>query len=57
MDGDGLSDGDEITAGTDLLNADTDGDGIKDGDDTEPLVVSDDGESTTSTLLVWVPGE
>ena len=32
-DGDGLSDADELTIGTDLNNPDTDGDGIPDGDE------------------------
>jgi hypothetical protein len=41
-DSDGVSNGDEITNGTDPLNADTDGDGVNDGqeatDGTDPLI-------------------
>jgi len=40
-DGDGLDDGDEVTRGTDPLDADSDGDGLDDGDEvtrgTDPL--------------------
>ena len=46
-DGDGLSDDDEATAGSDPLNPDTDGDGIGDstevGDPTAPTDTDDDG--------------
>lgn len=37
-DNDGLSNQDEIIAGSDLFNPDTDGDGMLDGEDPEPLV-------------------
>ena len=35
---DGISDGDEITAGMNPLDPDSDNDGIPDGVDTQPLV-------------------
>lgn len=37
-DNDGLSNQNEVIAGTDLFNPDTDGDGMLDGEDPEPLV-------------------
>ena len=37
FDGDGLSNADELTMGTDPFQPDTDGDGIPDGSDTTPL--------------------
>jgi hypothetical protein len=47
-DSDGVSNGDEITNGTDPLNADTDGDGVNDGqeatDGTDPLNSDTDGD-------------
>ncbi|MCK4342678.1 MAG: hypothetical protein KAY37_13250, partial [Phycisphaerae bacterium] len=47
-DGDGLSDGDEVEAGTDPLKADTDGDGLSDSEEadlgTDPLVSDTDGD-------------
>ena len=47
-DGDGLSDTDESTRGTDPNNEDTDGDGLKDGDEvargTNPLLADTDGD-------------
>ena len=48
-DGDGLSDSDEVTRGTDPNDPDSDGDGLKDGDEvnkhgTEPLVSDTDGD-------------
>ena len=47
-DGDGLSDADEATVGSDPNNADTDGDGLSDGDEvwehsTNPLESDTDG--------------
>ena len=47
-DGDGLSDGEEITRGTNPLLADTDGDGLSDGEEitraTNPLLADTDGD-------------
>ncbi|MEZ5559752.1 MAG: Ig-like domain-containing protein [Pseudomonadales bacterium] len=48
-DGDGLSDADEIAAGSDPLDADTDRDGLSDGDEintygTSPVMVDADGD-------------
>ena len=55
-DNDGLSNQDEIIAGSDLFNPDTDGDGMLDGEDPEPLVsdldrdgVGDDDEIAAGT--------
>ncbi|MCO4744831.1 MAG: hypothetical protein KC912_08580 [Proteobacteria bacterium] len=41
-DGDGVSTADEVEAGTDPDNPDTDGDGLLDGDDPDPLVDESD---------------
>jgi hypothetical protein len=55
-DNDGLSNQDEVIAGSDLFNPDTDGDGMLDGEDPEPLVsdrdrdgVGDDDEVAAGT--------
>ena len=49
-DGDGISDADEISDGTDPLDADTDGDGLNDGDEadegTDPTNPDTDGDGT-----------
>jgi hypothetical protein len=46
-----VSNGDEITNGTDPLNSDTDGDGVNDGqeatDGTDPLNSDTDGDGVT----------
>lgn len=53
-DGDGKTNGDEQSAGTDPNNPDTDGDGIFDGVDIAPKSVEEN-PFTTSTLLVISP--
>jgi hypothetical protein len=40
MDGDGLTNDEEIALGTDPRNADSDGDGVNDGEDREPLLAN-----------------
>jgi hypothetical protein len=52
IDGDGLSDADEFTLGTDAWIPDTDGDGLLDGDEvhqwgTDPLLLDTDGDGLT----------
>ena len=56
-DGDGLSDADEITRGTDPTNPDSDGDGLTDGDEvyvylTDPLNPDTDGDGLTDDAEV-----
>ena len=50
-DGDGLTNGEETDAGTDLTNGDSDGDGLSDGDEvttgTDPLDEDSDGDGVT----------
>ncbi|MDZ8117709.1 binary toxin-like calcium binding domain-containing protein, partial [Pontiella agarivorans] len=55
--GDGLVDGDEVTAGTDPLLSDSDGDGLSDGDEvhiysTSPLNTDTDSDGLTDDLEV-----
>lgn len=59
-DGDGLTDGQEAQAGTDVSVADTDGDGLTDGDEagvrgTNPTVPDTDGDGLTDgdEVRVW----
>ena len=53
-DGDGLTDVDEVTAGTDSTDPDTDGDGLNDGDEvtggTNPLDPDTDGDGATDDV-------
>ena len=53
-DGDGWSDGQERTAGTNPLKVDTDGDGIWDSKDSNPLVVEEHNEPAESNVNVNV---
>ena len=51
-DGDGLTDGEEVAAGTQPLVADTDGDGINDGaEELQELIHSIQTLTTTDTLM------
>ncbi len=52
-DDDGLNDGAEITAGTNILVADTDLDGLLDGVDDDPLIATQGGKSGGGAL-VWL---
>jgi hypothetical protein len=51
LDGDGVSNRDEVQSGTDPLRADTDGDGVPDGEDAYPL------DPTRSEEAPPVPGD
>ncbi len=56
-DGDGLSDADELAAGTSPTDPDTDGDGIPDGEDNSPLVPAFIPGSAAQTIMIWTPNE
>ena len=51
-DGDGLSNADEFSAGTNPMDPDSDGDGVPDGYDPHPLAAEVEGAGTSS-LVVW----
>ena len=56
-DGDGLNNRDEVKAGTEILNPDTDGDGLSDGDEvnkfrTNPLVKDTDGDGVPDKIEI-----
>jgi len=53
-DGDGISNADEIAAGTDPLNIDTDGDGLNDLDDPDPLT-PESNATAAATLRILTP--
>ncbi|MFQ5433730.1 MAG: hypothetical protein ACE5FD_02545 [Anaerolineae bacterium] len=55
-DGDGLSDSDETTIGSDTFDPDTDNDGVLDGQDGNPLDPNSDSTSAGVATLFGVPG-
>jgi hypothetical protein len=50
FDGDGLTDAQELAAGTDPTKADTDGDGLNDGVDPHPLAADADGNGLSDSV-------